>query len=190
MLETYLDGALEAESSSQVRRRLADEAPLSAALEEIQAQRAMRVAVWKAMEPLGGAAEQLSWRIRGAMADRRQDRAGRWGTWSMTRVGSVAAACIVMGFFAGWTGRGNRLGSALPLAGSEVAVNQPAKTTASSVTDPAGLVVPVTDEYGRVVALQRFHNLDDAQHFSEDLHRVQGSESAAQNMKLISDEQY
>jgi anti-sigma factor RsiW len=189
LLETYLDEALPPSQIETVRRRLAGEPELSSALTELNSQRALRAALWATLEPTDIATQQMNWRIRGALADR-SSGASRFGSWVTARVGSVAAACIMLGFFAGRMGHG----SAVPPTqntGPAVAVNnQPQAMPTTPATPMASLYVPVTNEYGQVVAWQPFQNADQAKSFVESLHGNAVVAPTDDKVKLVSQENY
>jgi anti-sigma factor RsiW len=181
LLETYLDGALDATETESVRRRLRDEPQLVTALEELRGQRATRQAVWQAMEPDQATADRLTWRIRGGIAKERSAPAvasprRRWDSWQIARVGSAAAACVVLGFFIGWVGRAHHSNVSLQPAGEEpIAANK----TESTAVPTGPISVPVSDEYGRVVAFQKFDNAADARAFTEGLNRSRNGAAPA-----------
>jgi anti-sigma factor RsiW len=190
LLETYLDGALDAAETESVRRRLRDEPQLVTALEELRGQRAARQAVWRAMEPDQATADRLTWRIRGGIAKELSSPAvasprRRWDSWQIARVGSAAAACVVLGFFIGWVGRAHHSNVSLQPAGEEpMAVN---KTDTTSTAMPTGPIsVPVSDEYGRVVAFQKFDNAADARAFTEGLNRARNGAPMAGALPVAS----
>jgi len=169
LLETYLDGALGSDAIGALRARLVVEPELAMALDELRAERSMREAVWRAMEPDQISADRLTWRVRGAMAAQvRQPRRG-WSQWQLGRIGSAAAACLVIGFFIGSAGRhGQTIAPTPDVNLSPVAVNS-SNTPASNA---GGLLVPVTDESGQVVAWQPFDSTSQAKAFTEDLGRA------------------
>lgn len=196
-LEMYLDGALSDDQADIMRKRLATEAGLPAALEELRAQRAVRQAVWTSLEPDMASVDRLHWRLRGAIAN--QQRGHRSHPWRFGRIGSVAAACIVFGFFAGWFGRGNGVagpnGATVPGGSGETPVAIDQQSPSTPVLNPAGtpILVPVTNEYGQVVAWQRFRNTGEAKDFTEDLHRANHLPSVTPSddrVKLLSDEKF
>src|SRR4051812_1334391 len=112
LLEMYLDGALERDEAETLQHRLRAEPQLSAALEDLRSQRALRQTLWQSNEPDQATADRLTWRIRGAIAAEQKQPAiapkRTWNTWQFARFGSAAAACIVLGFAIGWVGRGHR----------------------------------------------------------------------------------
>jgi anti-sigma factor RsiW len=193
LLEEYLDGNVEGSALMQLRDRLNRHAELSEALNDLQAQRAMRQAVWQAIEPDTAAAQQLVWRVRGAMLHQpKRQSLFSISQWQLARVGSAAAACMVLGFLVGRLGH---RGDVSPLvsapgfvstdlkspAGNSIAQNgSPSSSTAGFV--PVGttpkISVPITNEYGQVVAWQTFDNPEQAKNFTEDLHRAHGDSSA------------
>ncbi len=192
LLETWLDEALSPREADVLRQRVAVEPELSAALAELRSQRSLRASVWAALEPTDTAAQQMNWRIRGALAERQTRRALSFGSWAIARIGSVAAACVMLGFFAGWMGHGGNQGMA-PIAsqntGPAVAVNQP------SDAPPPGtpLYVPVRNAYGQVVSFERFQNTDQAKNFMDNLDQAHGNAVIDQpddNIKLVSQEKF
>src|SRR5437879_4444882 len=90
LLETYLDGALGVVEVEALRHRLESESELSAALEELRGQRALRQAVWQSIEPDQATADRLAWRVLGAtqQALRQPAPSRNWNTWQIARVGS------------------------------------------------------------------------------------------------------
>ena len=130
----------------------------------------------------------MNWRIRGALADRSSGGVTRFGSWVTARVGSVAAACIMLGFFAGRMGHSH---AAPPTQNTTPAVavnNQPDATPAPA--SMASLYVPVTNEYGQVVAWQPFQNADQAKSFVESLHGNAVVAPTDDKVKLASQENY
>lgn len=108
LLEEYLDGALTPDEVERLQFRLAAEPGLAAALAEAREQRETRAAVWNALEPSDAEVQRLVSRV--AAAGRRR------ATWNRvqryTRFATTAAACLLIGFFAGWLGRDRGPGSA------------------------------------------------------------------------------
>ena len=116
-LELYLDGALERAERSVLESRLKSDITLNSTLTELKAQRALRSAVWQSNEPDKVTADQLVWRVRGAMLQQKQEKAAEikpnpspsyktgWSQWKFASVGSAAAACPGDGFhvWSHWT---------------------------------------------------------------------------------------
>src|SRR5580692_8620207 len=190
LLETYLDEALPAGEAEALRQRLVVESELAGAAAELRSQRALRAAVWSSLEPTDTASEQMAWRIRGAMTDQHSGLS----SWWTARVGSVAAACIVLGFFAGWMGRGGSAGPAGTVSQNTapaVAVNQNNNVAMPALAVP--FRVPVTNEYGQVVDWQQFPDAEQAKTFMENLRTAPGAAVVApQNdqVKLVSEEKF
>lgn len=178
LLEAYLDAALDPAVAESLGRRLSVDPELSAMLEELRSQRAVRAAVWLSLEPDAASAERLVWQIRGKIAGEQSQGevrppalTRRWGAWQVARIGSAAAACVMLGFLVGWVGRGSRV----PLAVSPgVESTQVAASGSIAVAATPVPMVPVADEYGRVVTFQQFKNTTDAKAFYEDLNRARG----------------
>ena len=170
LLESYLDDAVDPAAAAALRVRLAANAVLAAALDGLRAERADRSAAFASLEPDDRAVDQLCWRVRGAVATEMAPPAAShraaWASflpdpWRVTRFTSAAAACVLLGFFGGRLGRGPTP-SAVAVGGG---TSQVAPPVAENAVD-----VPITDEYGRVVASQRFSSPDEAKRFLEDLH--------------------
>jgi len=158
LLEEYLDGGLEKSAQLKLSDRLATDKQLSDALAVLRSQRALRQAAFASMEPTDLSTQQLMWRVRGAMLDQKRSNAvpmpSRWSQWRIASISSAAAACIILGFFFG------RLGHA---------GNTP---ISPSNTAEAKISVPITNEYGQVVAWQTFDDANQAKSFTEDYHRT------------------
>jgi S1-C subfamily serine protease len=122
LLEEYLDGELAPDEADRVRARLTGEPQLAAALEDIRSQRDIRAALWRENEPSEGEAQAFAARV--VTAARKQDNWTRIGRYA--RFGSAAAACLLVGFFAGWLGRDK---------GSGVAIGQIGPTPVFEVVD-------------------------------------------------------
>jgi anti-sigma factor RsiW len=192
LLEIWLDEALSPREADVLRQRVAAEPELATALAELRSQRSLRASVWAALEPTDAATQQMNWRIRGALAERQTRRSFGMGSWVTARVGSVAAACIMLGFFAGWMGHGGNhelSPTASQNTGPAVAVNQP-----SDVPPPGTpLYVPVRNAYGQVVSFQRFQSTDQAKNFMDNMDQAHGNAVIDQpddNVKLVSQEKF
>jgi hypothetical protein len=192
-LELYLDGEMDAVASAALKARLASDAALSAELKELKSQRALRAAVWQSMEGDTAAAGRLMWRVRGVMnaplstpvqfpvtgtiAPKRR----LWSQWNLARIGSAAAACVVLGFFAGRFNH-NAGPNLLSTPASTVSpVGDSARDSSGNTiaklnnpTDdvkPADKIysVPFTNEYGQPVTEMHFATQAEANNFAHDV---------------------
>ena len=191
LLECHLDDALPPAEAAALRLRLSADAELSRLLDDLRSQRADRAELWAALEPDDRAVEQLCWRVRGAVAAELSPplaRRPQW--WSFTpdpfrvaRFGSAAAACLVLGFFGGRLGRGP---APQPSVATSTSFVSPGEAThgftqvaPASVLADGPVEVPITDEYGRLVATQRFPDAEQARRFLDDLRRTHEAPAAA-----------
>jgi hypothetical protein len=163
LLESYLDDALAASQVEVVDARLAREPRLGEALGSLRAQRAVRAAVWQAIQGDGHATEALSQRLRrGITRHELMTRLLRG-----LRVGGGVAACVAL-VWGGWMIRGASAPSVARVVGPV-----PARHAVVPV-DAAGIYrVALTDEAGKVIAVQPFTKLDDARQFADDLERYE-----------------
>jgi hypothetical protein len=163
LLYAYLDRELPVSDCEGLWRRLAVEGELSAELERLRADAAVRRQVWSSLEPDEIADRAAQSKI--LRAAWRED----WmsGVNRVLRVGTVAAACILFGFTVGWFGRDSRLG--LPASGVQVVANP----DASAGHGAGKYVVDVRDDTGRTVAAPQFDSLDEARRFADDVARYQ-----------------
>jgi len=200
LLEAYLDDALSPDEVERVAKRLADGPALTAELAAIRQQRRMRAAVWESLAPSEAEASTFAASvIRGIRRQRMM-----WRMSWITRLGSAAAACILMGLGGGWYLWGRMPAQSTPPALTPpVAVNTTANNSASNNTPgqihfvanaanelPAGAYqVELTDDSGNVLAVQKFDKLEEAQHFAQDLGQVVERQQDVQNghVTLVSD---
>ena len=158
LLQQYLDGALLGIELEEVRRRLRVEPQFDEALKASRADREARRAVWQSMEP---GDDEVARFIRSfTVRARKSDMVLRLGRFS--RFIGAAAACIAMGFLAGWLGRGK------PASGPATAGLNVASMTHANGQAPT-FQVALTDDAGNVVAVQKFSRLEDAREFANDL---------------------
>ncbi len=192
LLEAYLDDALSSDEVERISRRLTDDPALTAALDSLRKQRRARMAVWESLEP--GETEASAFAAKVVRNCRRQ-RLMSSVSW-FTRVGGAAAACILVGLGGGWYMWGRAPGAQpgqTPVAVSTLApapqrqiqfVSQPASDL------PAGAYqVELTDDSGKVLAVQKFNKLEEAQHFAQDLGKVVERQQDVENghVTLVSD---
>src|SRR4051812_42070648 len=102
LLETYLDDQLSAEEGDALRRRLASEPALVAAMDQLRQERELRRDVYASMESDRGTDHVV--RAVRAAATREIVRGGRM---RILRQVSAAAACLVVGLLGGWMWRGS-----------------------------------------------------------------------------------
>jgi anti-sigma factor RsiW len=165
LLETYLDGELPQRESESLWRRLADEPELSAELEHLRAERAVRQAVFASMEPSELLVSQTQASI--ARATRRRHILSIVNKALTATV--AAAACILFGFAVGWLGHDKFPATLGAASGAGVQVVD----THGSAASGGNYVVNVRDDSGHVVASQTFGSLQEARDFAEDVSRSQ-----------------
>ena len=166
LLESYLDDALSDEETEALRRRLAHEPNLVAAMRQLREERSQRQAYFQSIDPSPKEVEELLSSIRTA-ANRKpwyrdQGRLTRWG--------SAVAACLAIAVTGGFVYHSWDK-SPLRQGGGEVAVT---KSDAPGVATQVGqYTVEVTDENGRVQAVQHFDDKNLADDFRRDLRQMQ-----------------
>jgi hypothetical protein len=155
LLETYLDGELNAREVDALIDRLRQEPVLAAAMEALKGQRELRLCVWQSCE----ADDELV----GSLMDRVEHRIDSHWAWSRRlvklRMVSGAAACLFVGVMVGWLGRGQNT----PVGNSVATAPPPATRVQNVVADavkpsprlaPIPVDLPIVDQYGRVVAYE------------------------------------
>ena len=161
LLEDYLDNALAGARADELAARVSRERDLAAALDELRADRAVRNSVWASFEPSDAETSQLIARIRSQTSRR------RFTFTRPLRIAAAIAACASLSFIAGWKLRG---GSQLAItAPSIAALHSPSPKVETLVS----YQVALTDESGRVTAVQNFDSLEKANEFAGDLGRWQ-----------------
>jgi anti-sigma factor RsiW len=154
LLESYLDDALETTEVDALRVRLTNDPELVAALEQLRHERAARRALFAALEPTDAETQTFTTTLL------KRTRPQRSLVPRPLRYLAAAAACIALGFFA----RG--------------VFDKPAATN-TAVKPGVDLqrvdtyVVTLRDESQRVIGVQRFNSLEQAQEFAADLARWQ-----------------
>jgi anti-sigma factor RsiW len=170
-LETLLDGELPDHEAAALRARVASEPALAEALDCLRGERDMRALVWRAMEPRDA---QVSTVVNNVRAEIRRDEAWN-GRLRALRYVSGLAACLVLGFM---------MGRFLPYGAAQDQGNgivyEPGRGPMQEVMDtrpaPArqnGFKVLLTDNFGRVIAEQRFETFNEAREFTDDLRNAQ-----------------
>lgn len=165
LLETYLDGALEPAGVHSLERRLAAEPSLAAELQRLRNGRALRMQLWESFEP----AEESSQRILDQIQAREARRAWYWRILDHRERIAAAAACIAV-FLIGWQwGRNVNAYRMVPSGGAN---SQPVSLiTQEQLPSSQGNVyeVRLNDASGKVVRVERFSSLQDAQRFIEEV---------------------
>lgn len=168
ILDSYLDGALSPEAADRVRQRLERDPAFVAAVDQLRAERATRHAAWQSFEPdpafaTGAASVAFS-------AALRQDRYARASRFA--RRASAVAAGVVIAFAGGWAARGR--------------VSVPAPHPVA----PTEFQVALTDEGGRIIAVQAFADPHQARQFAEDVGRWQSGrdDDSSGDFSQVSDE--
>jgi anti-sigma factor RsiW len=170
LLYSYLDGELPVPECEGLWRRLAVEPELTAELDRLRSEHALRQEVWGACEPTDQAV---------ALTENRVLRAARRHDWMSTgnhmlRVLTGAAALIAVGFGFGWSGRNH--------ANSVAQVNAP--FVQQQQAGSGKFLVSLRDDTGRVVQIP-FDSLDEASHFADDLEQSQRNRQAAESPAVV-----
>ena len=183
LLEAYLDDGLSPAQVQHVAQRLLAEPELAAAMHDLRAERALRAAVWRNVEPTDEAASHLAKRVRSGI--RRIDLRRR--VVRTMRVGSAAAAAILV-FGGGWF---------LGHSGSDPSAGE--VPTVPTFSHPHALIrptqvggrfeVPLKDQSGKVIAVQKFSSEIEARQFADDLvkYEVRRRQVQSSGAVLVSD---
>lgn len=186
LLEAYLDDALSPDEVERIARRLTDEPELASALDALRRDRRARVAAWESLQPDEAEASAFAKNLIRSMHRQRMMSRMSW----VTRLSGAAAACMLMGLGGGWYVWGRPVASVHTSAVTPVAVNsqnehpprqiqfvnQPVNDLAAGTYQ-----VELTDDSGKVLAVQKFNKLEEAQHFAQDLGRVVERQQDVQN---------
>ena len=172
LLETYLDGELPGAEVDALIDRLRMDPALASAMETAKAERQVRMGIWTSCEPSEASVQRL---LSGVQ--RKVDNHWSWASrLSKLRMVTGAAACILIGVFMGYAGR-NR---------NPAPNNQPVVvSTNTGISNTAGnsnsgpVEIPIVDEYGKVVAVQRFATQQDAQQFLDEMRQWQEGQEKA-----------
>jgi hypothetical protein len=181
LLDGYFDDALEIGEVDALRTRLSGDGELVAALDQIRSERAARRSFFAMLEPDDAAVGALMTRIQVSAA--RQKRIT--GRARMVRAGILAAACLLLGFYA----RG--LIDRAPVPTHDPGTSLIENKTGVDVQKVSTYQVTLRDEAGRVVAVQRFDSMEKAQEFAADLARWQShSERLASGRFVLSADRF
>src|SRR3954447_26911698 len=115
LIECYLDDELSPAEVDDLRKRIADEPELAAAMEQVRFEREARQTLFAAREPDAQSVQRL---ISGVGKDVRRQVGREWTRRAMKFVSS-AAALLLVGFFSGYLSRGGTAtgGSAAGIGG-------------------------------------------------------------------------
>jgi hypothetical protein len=190
LLETYLDDELTAEEGDALRQRFASEPALAAAMDELRHDREIRQMAFGTMEPSERQALAATNTIVRSLRQEATREVARAGRMRVLRQVTAAAACIAIGVLVGWF---SHSGAEIP---SNVAPGESASLVSnnslrgSSAGDGGGFNVQITDDAGRVLAVQHFDTLNEAREFSNDLSRWQARQRRMRNgdIRLIGDD--
>jgi anti-sigma factor RsiW len=199
LLEMYLDDALSDRELAEVARRIADEPAVAAEVERLRAERDLRRQVFASLEPTGAAVDRLLGRVDESI----RRRSGWEKQIKWVRFAAAAAACVVIGFTTGYLGRGPSSQPGTPIAqnpANNVAPTAPTQlatgndntqrdriTFVGKVPPAANATVQLTDDAGRVVAVQHFESADKAREFANDIRTWQERQRQVQsgNVQLM-----
>lgn len=181
LLERYLDRELTQDETLRLEQRLSSEPELAEALARMSADYAIRRAVWASMEPAPADAMNVAAGVgRFARKAELRRRLAR-----LSRIAGAAAACVMLGFLAGWVGRGGSIAQANEggTPTTRPAVHPSSHDgKAAQPTEPPGLYqVALTDEAGNITAVQKFATLEDARNFAADVGRWQALQAQIDN---------
>jgi len=178
-LETLLDGELTVDEEYALRERIAAEPVLAEAFERLRAQRDLRSLVWRAVEPGEAHVTTLVSNVRGAI---RRDQVWNARRRALRYVSGLAA-CILVGFLMGrflpYGTTNENQGNGIVFESARGPIAEVMDTRAAQAQPrTSGFRVLLTDNYGRVIAEQRFDTFNEARDFTEDLRRAQNRYNA------------
>jgi len=182
LLEAYLDDALSDQELSALRGRLAVEPTLMAALRQLRDERSQRQAFFQSIDPTPAEVDDLVYDIRVAAQRKRWWQDHR----KLTRWASAVAACLVMGIAGAFV---LHAWDKSPLHPSNP--DGPMATgTPSNLVSPARFAVEVTDDSGKVMAVQHFDDQNEANDFLRDLKQMQTRHRQTTNGMTIMDNDF
>jgi anti-sigma factor RsiW len=177
-LEALLDGELTDHEAAALRARVASDPALAEALDRLRGERDMRALVWRAMEPRDA---QVTAVINSVRAGVRRDQA--WNNrLRALRYVSGLAACIMLGFMLGrflpYGASDGRAGNGIVYEPGRGAMQEVMDTRSAAQQRHNGFKVLLTDNFGRVIAEQRFETFNEAREFTDDLRSAQNRYAA------------
>ena len=155
LLEAYLDGELPMSEAGELWTRLSAEPKLSAALDQLRAQRAQRMSIWESHEPSDLEAKVVTGRVESAI------RKHKWlDRVRMSLAYAVGvAACLGIGFNIGWFERGG--------------IN-PTEMQAAPMVQPTNAnTVAIRDQNGNLLDVPVFTSPEQASQFTRDVNAIQ-----------------
>lgn len=168
MLELELDGDLTADESAALKQRRATEPELAACLKGLEEGRAQRMRLWQSFEPSG---QEEAERILASLHAKAERRAWYIRILDHREQIAAAAACIAV-FLIGWQWGRNADAYRMTPTGA------PTARPVSLITQqqvPAGsstvYEVRVNDSSGKLIRVERFGSLQEAQRFIEEMRR-------------------
>jgi len=198
LLETYLDDELSAEEGEALRRRLSSEPALVAAMDELRHDRAVRQQAFGTMELTERQALMATDSIVRSVRQAATREVARSGRMRLFRQVAAAAACIMVGVLVGWMGHSRTELAQQPLISLDSANGVTSHGTGGTLVsnnsirggNEGGFNVQITDDAGRVLAVQHFDTLNEAREFSNDLSRWQARQRRMRNgdIRLIGDD--
>jgi hypothetical protein len=177
-LEMLLDGEMPDDEAAALRDRIAADPALAAALDRLRGERDLRALVWRAAEPREPQVAALVGNVRAAI---RRDEAWNKRLRALRYVSGLAA-CILLGFMMGrflpyGTSAGRDDGNGIVFESGRGAM-QEVMDTRPVQPRPSGFKVLLTDNFGRVIAEQRFETFNEAREFTDDLRNAQNRYAA------------
>jgi len=198
LLETYLDDELSAEEGEALRRRLSSEPALVAAMDELRHDRAVRQQAFGTMELTERQALMATDSIVRSVRQAATREVARSGRMRLFRQVAAAAACIMVGVLVGWMGHSRTELAQQPMISLDSANGVTSRGTGGTLVsnnsirggNEGGFNVQITDDAGRVLAVQHFDTLNEAREFSNDLSRWQARQRRMRNgdIRLIGDD--
>lgn len=173
LLDAYLDDALSVSEVQSLDARLTEEPELASSLDSLRAERKARAAVLTTLTPCEQEAGHFSDTVIKSVRRREQMR-----LWMRNiRIGVSVAACLVIGFFVGWIGRGH--GPVIQQVVKPLTPPNPERNQSQRIIDGpkapqvGQYQVALLDEKGKVIATHRFNKIEEVKRFADDLARSQ-----------------
>src|SRR5437762_8793216 len=139
MLEAFLDDELDQRQQDELRARLSTDESLASRLGQLRSERQTRQALFTSLE---GGEDAIVDRAVAQVHQFERRRQTRAQYFRRAFFAAAAAACIILGFLIGWMGNTN------------------GKSNANASEPPYR--VEIVDQTGKVMAVQKFQDLDKA----------------------------